>query len=187
MAKKKEETTVKTTTKATAKKTAAKTAAKSAAKKTAAKTAAKTATKTTAKAAAKTTAKKTAAKTTAKKTTVAKSAAKKTTAKATSKVTPVRKSSVENIDTKKTLENQMAASCQNMLSSIVSWSMDALMYSNIQLISMKMKMSMEEAAAVLDVNAIELAKLTVVYNAYIKTPAGDRAGILGKYNDRIIK
>ena len=81
----------------------------------------------------------------------------------------------------------MAASCQNMLSSIVSWSMDALMYSNIQLISKKMKMSMEEAAAVLDVNAIELAKLTVVYNAYIKTPAGDRAGILGKYNDRIIK
>ena len=81
----------------------------------------------------------------------------------------------------------MAASCQNMLSSIVSWSMDALMYSNIQLISKKLKMSMEEAAAVLDVNAIELAKLTVVYNAYIKTPAGDRAGILGKYNDRIIK
>ena len=134
---------------------------------------------------AKTTA-KTAAKASAKKTT-AKSIAKKTTAKTTSKVTPVRKSQAEKTDTKQMLENQMAASCQNMLSSIVSWSMDALMYSNIQLISKKLKMSMEEAAAVLDVNAIELAKLTVVYNAYIKTPAGDRAGILGKYNDRIIK
>ena len=134
---------------------------------------------------AKTTA-KTAAKASAKKTT-AKSTAKKTTAKTTSKVTPVRKSQAEKTDTKQMLENQMAASCQNMLSSIVSWSMDALMYSNIQLISKKLKMSMEEAAAVLDVNAIELAKLTVVYNAYIKTPAGDRAGILGKYNDRIIK
>ena len=129
---------------------------------------------------------KTAAKASAKKT-PAKSTAKKTTAKTTSKVTPVRKSQAEKTDTKQMLENQMAASCQNMLSSIVSWSMDALMYSNIQLISKKLKMSMEEAAAVLDVNAIELAKLTVVYNAYIKTPAGDRAGILGKYNDRIIK
>ena len=138
------------------------------------------------KAPAKKTTAKTAAKASAKKTT-AKSTAKKTTAKTTSKVTPVRKSQAEKTDTKQMLENQMAASCQNMLSSIVSWSMDALLYSNIQLISKKLKMSMEEAAAVLDVNAIELAKLTVVYNAYIKTPAGDRAGILGKYNDRIIK
>ena len=137
------------------------------------------------KTANKTTAKATAKKTTAK--TAAKATAKKNTAKATSMVTPVRKSQAEKIDTKQMLENQMAASCQNMLSSIVSWSMDALLYSNIQLISKKLKMSMEEAAAVLDVNAIELAKLTVVYNAYIKTPAGDRAGILGKYNDRIIK
>ena len=138
------------------------------------------------KAPAKKTTAKTAAKASAKKTT-AKSTAKKTTAKTTSKVTPVRKSQAEKTDTKQMLENEMAASCQNMLSSIVSWSMDALLYSNIQLISKKLKMSMEEAAAVLDVNAIELAKLTVVYNAYIKTPAGDRAGILGKYNDRIIK
>ena len=142
------------------------------------------------KAPAKKTTAKTAAKTAVKapeKKTTAKSTAKKTTAKTISKVTPVIKSQAEKTDTKQMLENQMAASCQNMLSSIVSWSMDALMYSNIQLISKKMKMSMEEAAAVLDVNAIELAKLTVVYNAYIKTPAGDRAGILGKYNDRIIK
>lgn len=142
---------------------------------------AKTSEETTVKTVAKAPAKKTAAKKTTAK------AATKTAAKATSKVTPVRKSQAEKTDTKQTLENQMAASCQNMLSSIVSWSMDALMYSNIQLISKKLKMSMEEAAAVLDVNAIELAKLTVVYNAYIKTPAGDRAGILGKYNDRIIK
>jgi hypothetical protein len=169
MAKRKEETAVKAPAKKTTAKTTAKTAAKAAAKKTTAKTTAKTA-----------------AKAAAKKTT-AKSTAKKTTAKTTSKVTPVRKSQAEKTDTKQMLENQMAASCQNMLSSIVSWSMDALMYSNIQLISKKLKMSMEEAAAVLDVNAIELAKLTVVYNAYIKTPAGDRAGILGKYNDRIIK
>ena len=169
MAKRKEETAVKAPAKKTTAKTAAKTAVKAPAKKTTAKTAAKTA-----------------VKAPAKKTT-AKSTAKKTTAKTTSKVTPVIKSQAEKTDTKQMLENQMAASCQNMLSSIVSWSMDALMYSNIQLISKKLKMSMEEAAAVLDVNAIELAKLTVVYNAYIKTPAGDRAGILGKYNDRIIK
>ena len=169
MAKRKEETAVKAPAKKTTAKTAAKTAVKASAKKTTAKTAAKTA-----------------VKAPAKKTT-AKSTAKKTTAKTTSKVTPVIKSQAEKTDTKQMLENQMAASCQNMLSSIVSWSMDALMYSNIQLISKKLKMSMEEAAAVLDVNAIELAKLTVVYNAYIKTPAGDRAGILGKYNDRIIK
>ena len=169
MAKKSEETTVKTAAKASANKTSTKTTAKATAKKT------------TAKATAKTTAKKTATKAAAKTT------AKKTTSKSSTKVTPVRKSSAKNTDTKKTLENEMAASCQNMLSSIVSWSMDALMYSNIQLISKKMKMSMEEAAAILDVNAIELAKLTVVYNAYIKTPTGDRAGILGKYNDRIIK
>ena len=169
MAKKSEETTVKTAAKASAKKTSTKTTAKATAKKT------------TAKATAKTTAKKTATKAAAKTT------AKKTTSKSSTKVTPVRKSQAEKTDTKQMLENQMAASCQNMLSSIVSWSMDALMYSNIQLISKKLKMSMEEAAAVLDVNAIELAKLTVVYNAYIKTPASDRAGILGKYNDRIIK
>ena len=165
MAKKSEETTVKTAAKASVKKTSTKTTAKATAKKTTAKTAVKAP---------------------AKKTT-AKSAAKKTTSKTSTKVTPVIKSQAEKTDTKQMLENQMAASCQNMLSSIVSWSMDALMYSNIQLISKKLKMSMEEAAAVLDVNAIELAKLTVVYNAYIKTPAGDRAGILGKYNDRIIK
>ena len=169
MAKKSEETTVKTAAKASAKKTSTKTTAKAAAKKT------------TAKATAKTTAKKTATKAAAKTT------AKKTTSKSSTKVTPVIKSQAEKTDTKQMLENKMAASCQNMLSSIVSWSMDALLYSNIQLISKKLKMSMEEAAAVLDVNAIELAKLTVVYNAYIKTPAGDRAGILGKYNDRIIK
>ena len=169
MAKKSEETTVKTAAKASAKKTSTKTTAKATAKKI------------TAKATANTTAKKTATKAAAKTT------AKKTTSKSSTKVTPVRKSQAEKTDTKQMLENQMAASCQNMLSSIVSWSMDALMYSNIQLISKKLKMSMEEAAAVLDVNAIELAKLTVVYNAYIKTPAGDRAGILGKYNDRIIK
>ena len=186
MAKKSEETTVKTVAKAPAKKTATKTTAKTTAKKTTTKATTKTATKTTAKkAAAKTAAKATTKKTAAKAS--AKTTAKKTAAKTTSKVTPVRKSPEKNTDTKQTLETQMAASCQNMLSSIVSWSMDALMYSNIQLISKKLKMSMEEAAAVLDVNAIELAKLTVVYNAYIKTPAGDRAGILGKYNDRIIK
>jgi len=173
MAKKSEETTEKTAAKASAKKTSTKTTAKATAKKTTAKATAKTT--------AKTTAKKTATKAAAETT------AKKTTSKSSTKVTPVRKSQAEKTDTKQMLENQMAASCQNMLSSIVSWSMDALMYSNIQLISKKLKMSMEEAAAVLDVNAIELAKLTVVYNAYIKTPASDRAGILGKYNDRIIK
>ena len=129
-------------------------------------------------------------KTEVKKTTSKKAASKKATSKkTTSKVTPVRKAAADE-EAKKTLEQaeqQMAASCQNMLSSIVSWSMDALMYSNIALLSKKMKMSMTEAAAVLDVSEAELAKLTLIYNAYTKTPAGDRAGILGKYNDRITK
>ena len=168
MAKKKEETTEKTTTKATTKTAVKKVADKTASKKTAAK-----------KEAAKPATKKTAAK----------NVAEKPTAKTTSKVTPVRKAAADE-EAKKTLEQteqQMAASCQNMLSSIVSWSMDALMYSNIALLSKKMKMSMTEAAAVLDVSEAELAKLTLIYNAYTKTPAGDRAGILGKYNDRITK
>lgn len=130
----------------------------------------------------------------AKESTIKKVVAKKTTAKAvtkktSSKVTPINKAAADT-DEKKALEmaeHEMAASCQNMLSSIVSWSMDALMYSNIALLSKKMKMSMTEAAAVLDVSEAELAKLTLIYNAYTKTPAGDRAGILGKYNDRITK
>ncbi|MCR4624851.1 MAG: hypothetical protein K5795_02630 [Lachnospiraceae bacterium] len=110
-----------------------------------------------------------------------------TTVKATTKASTKKTAPAAEPASKQSLEAQMAASCQNMLSSIVSWSMDALMYSNIALISKKLNMSMEEAAAVLDVNAIELAKLTVVYNAYSQTPAGDKASILGKYNDRIIK
>ena len=125
----------------------------------------------------------TAVKTEVKKTTSKNSASKKTT----SKVTPVRKAAAGK-EVKKTLEQaeqQMAASCQNMLSSIVSWSMDALMYSNILLISKKMNLSIEEAATVLNVDVTELIRLTAVYNAYIKTPASDRAGILGKYSDRI--
>lgn len=130
----------------------------------------------------------------AKESTIKKVVAKRTTAKAvtkktSSKVTPINKAAADT-DEKKALEmaeHEMAASCQNMLSSIVSWSMDALMYSNIALLSKKMKMSMTEAAAVLDVSEAELAKLTLIYNAYTKTPAGDRAGILGKYNDRITK
>ncbi|MBR4779967.1 MAG: hypothetical protein IK014_01255 [Lachnospiraceae bacterium] len=168
MAKKKEETT--------AKKTVAKAENKTSAKKT------------TTKATTKTAVKKVADKTASKKT-AAKKVAEKHTAKTTSKVTPVRKAAADE-EAKKTLEQaeqQMAASCQNMLSSIVSWSMDALMYSNIALLSKRMKMSMTEAAAVLDVSEAELAKLTLIYNAYTKTPAGDRAGILGKYNDRITK
>ena len=139
----------------------------------------------------KTTSKKaTSKKATSKKATSKKAASKKATSKkTTSKVMPVRKAAADE-EAKKTLEQaeqQMAASCQNMLSSIVSWSMDALMYSNILLISKKMNLSIEEAAAVLNVDVTELIRLTAVYNAYTKTPAGDRAGILGKYNDRITK
>lgn len=145
-------------------------------------------------AAVKTDTKKAAAKSAAKESTIKKVVAKKTTAKAvtkktSSKVTPINKAAADT-DEKKALEmaeHEMAASCQNMLSSIVSWSMDALMYSNILLISKKMNLSIEEAAAVLNVDVTELIRLTAVYNAYTKTPAGDRAGILGKYNDRITK
>ena len=129
-------------------------------------------------------------KATAKAKSTEKAAAKptaKSTAKTKSKVTPVVKAAADNKakDSIKMAEHGLANSCQNMLSSIVTWSMDALMYSNILLIRRKMNMSMEEAAAVLNVDMAELANLMVVYNAYCKTSASERADILGKYSDRI--
>ncbi len=126
----------------------------------------------------------------------AKSTAKTTTKKTTAKAKPNAKvTKIDNNESDKEApvtteekqdpEKSMALSCQKMMSSIIEWSMDSLMYSNILLISRKMGISMEEAATILDVNAVDLARLSLVYAAYSKTPETEKAAVLGKYSGRI--
>ena len=139
--------------------------------------------KDTAKATTKTTKETTAKKTAAKTTT--KTAAK---AKSDTKITNITKIAAEEkiaTEEKQAAEKNLALSCQEMMSSIIEWTMDSLMYSNILLISKKLKISMEEAAGILDVSAIDLAKISLVYAAYSKTPEAEKAAVLGKYSDRI--
>ena len=167
MAKKNEENTVKTTEKA--------------ATKTTEKAATKASTKTTTKAATKA-----AAKTTQKEGTK-KAAAK---AKPDAKVTKITKAKADKktpvaAETKQDTEKNNTITCQEMMTSIIEWTMDSLMYSNIMLISRKQNISMEEAAAILDVSAIDLAKLSLVYDAYSKIPDSEKTAVLGKYRDRI--
>ena len=122
----------------------------------------------------------------------AKASTKKTTVKAKpeAKVTKIKnaepdKEAPVTTEEKQDPEKSMALSCQKMMSSIIEWSLDSLMYSNILLISKKMNISMEEAGAILDVNAIDLARLSLVYAAYSKTPEAEKAAVLGKYSGRI--
>ena len=82
-------------------------------------------------------------------------------------------------------EKRLALSCQGMVAAIIEWTLDSLMYSNIMLISKKMNISMEEAAAILDVGVIDLARISLVYAAYSKTPEAEKAAVLGKYSERI--
>ena len=126
------------------------------------------------------------------KTTEKKTAAKKTTAKAkadakATKITKAQtdKKAPEVPEEKPDPEKSLALSCQEMMSSIIEWTMDSLMYSNIMLISKKMNISMEEAAAILDVSPIDLARLSLVYAAYSKTPEVEKKAVLGKYSERI--
>lgn len=136
--------------------------------------------KATTKTTKETTAKKTAAKT--KPAAKAKSDTKITNITNITKIAAEEKIATEE---KQAAEKNLALSCQEMMSSIIEWTMDSLMYSNILLISKKLKISMEEAAGILDVSAIDLAKISLVYAAYSKTPEAEKAAVLGKYSDRI--
>lgn len=129
---------------------------------------------------------------TTEKATTKKATTKKTTAKAKTdaKVTKIAKEQTEKEalavpDEKQDPEKSMAASCQEMMSSIIQWTMDSLMYSNIMLISKKLNISIEKAAEILDVNKTDLAGLALVYAAYSRTPEAEKASVLGKYSDRI--
>ena len=135
---------------------------------------------------------KTTEKATTKKATTKKTTTKKTTAKAKTdaKVTKITKEQTDKNapvvrDEKQDPEKSMAASCQEMMSSIIQWTMDSLMYSNIMLISKKLNISIEKAAEILDVNKTDLAGLALVYAAYSRTPEAEKAAVLGKYSDRI--
>ena len=127
-----------------------------------------------------------------KKTTTKKATTKNATAttKAKAKVTNIAKAQTGKKtqavpDEKLDSEKNLAASCQEMMSSIIQWTMDSLMYSNIMLISKKLNISIENAAEILDVNKTDLAGLALVYAAYSRTPEAEKAAVLGKYSDRI--
>ena len=74
--------------------------------------------------------------------------------------------------------------CQQMLSSIIDWSMDALMYQNILTVSRKLIISIEEAAKILDVNPETLPALAKVHMVLSASP--DKKTVLGRYSDRIL-
>ena len=123
--------------------------------------------------------------------TTTKATTKKTTAKAKpeGKAAKITKIGAEEkapaTEEKQDTEKNLAQSCQAMMSSIIEWTMDSLMYSNILLISKKLNISMEEAAAILNVGVVDLARLSLVYAAYSKTPEAEKTAVLGKYSDRI--
>ena len=73
--------------------------------------------------------------------------------------------------------------CQQMLSSIIDWSMDALMYQNILTLSQKLNISIEQAAAILDVKPEDLIALAKVHMVLKASP--DKKTVLGRYSDRI--
>ena len=70
-----------------------------------------------------------------------------------------------------------------MLSSIIDWSMDALMFQNIITLSQKMNISIEKAGVMLDVNPMELYSLCMIHGVLSVSP--DKKTVLGKYADRI--
>ena len=140
----------------------------------------------------KTTAKKTTAKSTAK--TAAKSTAKtaakstgKTAAKAASKlnkkVTVAQVREVMGITADTGAESEVKSSTQKMLSSIMTWAMDAMLYQDIMTISKNMNISIEKAAEILEVNKSDLPVLSTIYNIFSESQ--DMKKILGKFGDRI--
>ena len=154
MAKKKDETEVKTTAKKTTAKSTAKTAAKSTAK-TAAKTAAKSTAKTAAKAASK----------------------------LNKKVTVAQVREVMGITADTGAESEVKSSTQKMLSSIMTWAMDAMLYQDIMTISKNMNISIEKATEILEVNKSDLPVLSTIHNIFSESQ--DMKKILGKFGDRI--
>lgn len=135
-------------------------------------------------------------KTTATKKTTAKSTAKAST-KTAAKNSKVAKTAKDKPDTKAeakeeekkavitdiTPEDKAAPPCQQMLSSIIDWSMDALMFQNIITLSQKMNISIEKAAGTLDVKPEELYALIMIHGVLSVSP--DKKTVLGKYADRI--
>ena len=154
MAKKKDETEVKTTAKKTTAKSTAKTAAKSTAKTTA-KSTAKTAAKSTGKAASK----------------------------LNKKVTVAQVREVMGITADTGAESEVKSSTQKMLSSIMTWAMDAMLYQDIMTISKNMNISIEKAAEILEVNKSDLPVLSTIHNIFSESQ--DMKKILGKFGDRI--
>ena len=136
--------------------------------------------------------------TTTKKTTAKSStkASTKTTPK-TSKAAKTAKTAKAKTDTKAeakeeekkavitdiTPEENATPPCQQMLSSIIDWSMDALMFQNIITLSQKMNISIEKAAVTLDVKPEELYALLMIHGVLSVSP--DKKTVLGKYADRI--
>ncbi|MBR4344033.1 MAG: hypothetical protein IKP88_15270 [Lachnospiraceae bacterium] len=139
-------------------------------------------TKATSKTTTKTTAKSTVKKTTAKKTTAKAKSGAKVTKITEEKIDKEAPAATEGIQDS---EKEMALRCHQMMSSIMEWTLDSFLYSNIVLISKKMSISMEEAAAVLDVDPADLKRLSLVYAAYSGIAEPEKANILGKYVDRI--
>ena len=117
-------------------------------------------------------------KTTAKTSKAVKTAKAKTDAKAEAKEEE-KKAVVTDIAP----EDKAAPPCQQMLSSIIDWSMDALMFQNIITLSQKMNISIEKAAVMLDVKPEELYALIMIHGVLSVSP--DKKTVLGKYADRI--
>ena len=80
-------------------------------------------------------------------------------------------------------EEKATPPCQQMLASIIDWSMDALMFQNIVTLCQKMNISLEKAAVMLDVKPEELYALIMIHGVLSVSP--DKKTVLGKYADRI--
>ena len=135
------------------------------------------------------------------KATEAKKVTEKSTTKASSKTTTrtskATKFAKDKLDTKAEAkeeerkavitdispEEKATPPCQQMLASIIDWSMDALMFQNIVTLSQKMNISLEKAAVMLDVNPMELYALSTIHGVLSVSP--DKKTVLGKYAERI--
>lgn len=95
----------------------------------------------------------------------------------------VKEEEKKTVITDITPDEKTTPPCQQMLSSIIDWSMDALMFQNIATLSQKMNISLEKAAVMLDVNPMELYALSTIHAVLSASP--DKKTVLGKYADRI--
>ena len=127
-------------------------------------------------------------KTTAKSTKATKTTkvAKETKTTKTSKAKKaLKEEAVETpAEEKKISPEELAGpACRQMLSSIIDWSMDALMFQNILTVSKKMNLSIDKAAAIFDVGTEELITLSKIHTVLSNSP--DKKTVLGRYSDRI--